>query len=66
MFQMLLQTRHRVNIDIYIFVRASVHYALFEDEAYLLPQIKLLETAVPVLKEKFANGTSRNTEAKTN
>lgn len=54
-----------MNIDIYIFVRASVHYALFEDEAYLLPQIKLLETAVPVLKEKFANGTSRNTEAKT-
>ena len=38
---------------IYTFVRASVHYALFEDENYLLPQIRLLETAVPMFREKY-------------
>ena len=31
---------------IFIFVRASVHYALFEDEYYLKSQIKVLKLAV--------------------
>ena len=39
---------------IYTFVRASVHYALFEDEEYLLPQMRLLEAAVPMFREKYA------------
>ncbi len=39
---------------IYSFVSASVHYALFEDEDYLLPQIRLIEAALPILNEKFA------------
>lgn len=39
---------------IYTFVRASVHYALFEDESYLIPQIRLIEAALPMFKEKFS------------
>ena len=37
---------------IYIFVRASVHYALFEDEGYLLPQLRLLEQIVGTISAK--------------
>ena len=37
---------------IYIFVRASVHYALFEDEGYLLPQLRLLEQIVGIISAK--------------
>ena len=40
---------------IYIFVRASVHYALFEDEDYLRPQIELLRTAVAMFRERYAS-----------
>lgn len=39
---------------IYSFVRASVHYALFEDEEYLLPQIGMIEAAVGMFREKYA------------
>ena len=39
---------------IYTFVRASVHYALFEDEEYLLPQLRLIEETLPLLKEKYS------------
>lgn len=38
---------------IFIFVRASVHYALFEDEYYLKSQLDILEQAVPLVIEKF-------------
>ena len=36
---------------IYMFVRASVHYALFEDEEYLLPQIKLMTSCYRSLRQ---------------
>lgn len=38
---------------IYIFVCASVHYALFEDEEYLLAQTRLLEDMLPLIGEKY-------------
>lgn len=38
---------------IFIFVRASVHYALFEDEYYLKSQLDVLDQTVPLLIEKF-------------
>ena len=38
---------------IYIFVRACVHYALFEDEEYLKPQIAFIEEMLPVIAEKY-------------
>ena len=47
---------------IYTFVRASVHYALFEDEAYLLPQLRLLEAAVPMFREKYAKAPPQDPE----
>ena len=37
---------------IYIFVRASVHYALFEDDEYLLAQTRLLEEIIPSICAK--------------
>ncbi len=40
---------------IYTFVRASVHYALFEDEEYLKPQLRLLETSVKMFREAYAD-----------
>lgn len=36
-----------------LFVRACVYYALFEDEEYLLPQIELIEAALPLIAEKY-------------
>ncbi len=38
---------------IYMFIRASVHYALFEDEEYLKPQIELIDAMLPLILEKF-------------
>lgn len=38
---------------IYIFVRACVHYALFEDEEYLQPQLALIEEVLPMIAEKY-------------
>ena len=38
---------------IFIFVRASVHYALFEDEAYLKPQMDVLWQMCSALKKKY-------------
>lgn len=49
---------------IYVFVRASVHFALFEDEEYLQAQIGLLEMSVSMFKEKYAAGAPA-AEAKT-
>lgn len=39
---------------IYIFVRASVHYALFEDEEYLLAQTRLIEEILPAIVQKYS------------
>lgn len=38
---------------IFIFVRACVHYALFEDEFYLQAQLKLLKQGVDLCLEKY-------------
>ena len=38
---------------IYIFVRACVHYTLFEDEEYLKPQIGFIEEILPMIAEKY-------------
>ena len=42
---------------IFIFVRASVHYALFEDEYYLNSQIEVLKQSVALLADKYKNTT---------
>ena len=39
---------------IYMFVRACVHYALFEDEDYLKPQIALIGEMLPLITAKYA------------
>lgn len=39
---------------IFTFVRASVHYALFEDEGYLRPQMDMLWRMCLALKERYA------------
>ena len=38
---------------IFIFVRASVHYAMFEDEYYLKSQMKLLKQGVFLLGSQY-------------
>ena len=39
---------------IFIFVRASVHYALFEDEYYLKSQMEVLRQSVMLFMEKYS------------
>ena len=41
---------------IYMFIRASVHYALFEDEFYLKAQIAVLKESIELLTEKYRSG----------
>ena len=41
---------------IYMLVRASVHYALFEDEFYLKSQIAVLKESIELLTEKYNSG----------
>ena len=38
---------------IFIFIRASVHYALFEEEDYLMSQISIIQLAVQLIIEKY-------------
>ena len=38
---------------IFIFVRACVHYALFEDEFYLQSQLKILKEIISILLKKY-------------
>ena len=38
---------------IFIFVRASVHYALFEDEYYLKSQMSVLKQSISLLTEQY-------------
>ena len=45
---------------IYIFVRACVHYALFEDEEYLKPQIALIENIMPMILAKYSDAPKDN------
>ena len=40
---------------IFIFVRACVHYAMFEDEYYLKSQIEVLKQSVLLFLEKYNN-----------
>ena len=40
---------------IFIFVRASVHYALFGDEYYLKSYIEVLKKKIKLLMEKYSN-----------
>lgn len=39
---------------IFTFVRASVHYALFEDEEYLRPQLEMLWQMCQMMSEKYS------------
>ena len=45
---------------IYIYVRACVHYALFEDEEYLKPQIALIENMMPMILAKYSDAPKDN------
>ena len=45
---------------IYIFVRACVHYALFEDEEYLRPQISLIEKILEIFLERETSRKQEN------
>lgn len=38
---------------IFIFIRASVHYALFEDEYYLNSQLTILNQMMPIVMDKY-------------
>ena len=38
---------------IFVFVRACVHYALYEDEFYLQEQLRFLKQSIAVFYEKF-------------
>ena len=44
---------------IYMLVRASVHYALFEDEFYLKSQIAVLKESIELLTEKYHSGAQK-------
>lgn len=41
---------------IFILIRASVHYALFEDEFYLSSQLEVLKEALELFIEKYSHG----------
>lgn len=40
---------------IFVFIRACVHFALFEDELYLQEQLKLLKLNIKIYLERFAD-----------
>ena len=44
---------------IYMLIRASVHYALFEDEFYLKSQIAVLKESIELLTEKYHSGAQK-------
>ena len=47
-------TPHKVITPlIFIFVRACVHYAMFEDEYYLKTQMEVLKQAVALFADKY-------------
>lgn len=45
---------------IFILIRASVHYALFEDEFYLKAQLGVLKKGISLMLEKYNNKTEGN------
>lgn len=45
---------------IFIFVRACVHYALFEDDYYLRAQMTVLKETVALFIEKYKKGEAEN------
>ena len=47
---------------IYMLVRASVHYALFEDEFYLKSQIDVLKESIELLTQKYNSGAQNEPE----
>ena len=47
---------------IYMLVRASVHYALFEDEFYLKSQIDVLKESIELLTQKYNPGAQNEPE----
>ena len=51
---------------IFIFVRACVHYALFEDDYYLTSQISVLREAVPLLTEQYSKKRRKEERHETN
>ena len=44
---------------IYMLIRASVHYALFEDEFYLKAQLAVLKESIELLMEKHCTGAQK-------
>ena len=44
---------------IFIFVRACVHYAMFEDEYYLKSQMEVLKTGVSMFMDTYRNNLLR-------
>lgn len=45
---------------IFVFIRASIHYALFEDEFYLQEQLKLLKAGIRIYLGKFVDKGGNN------
>lgn len=45
---------------IFTFVRASVHYALFEDKFYLQEQMRLLKQSIDLFREKYNGKTLKH------
>ncbi len=45
---------------IFVFIRASIHYALFEDEFYLQEQLKLLKAGIKIYLGKFVDKGGNN------
>ncbi len=45
---------------IFIFVRASVHYTMFEDEYYLKSQIGVLKESIFLLREKYMKKNNKD------
>ena len=46
-------TYEKITPLIFIFVRASVHYAMFEDEYYLKSQMDVLKQSISLLSGQY-------------
>ena len=47
---------------IFILIRASVHYAMFEDEYYLKSQLEVLKQSVVMFMEKYKGNMVKKAE----
>ncbi len=45
---------------IFILIRASVHYAMFEDEYYLKSQLEILKQSIEMFMQKYQNKSGGN------